>query len=51
MWRRFRPPLLAVVIALFALIAVLAGLQYHWLGQITEAERARLTSGARAPLP
>ena len=45
MWRRFRPPLLAVVIALFALIAVLAGLQYHWLGQITEAERARLTSG------
>jgi two-component system, OmpR family, sensor histidine kinase SenX3 len=44
MWRRFRPPLLAVAIALFALMALLAGLQYHWLGQISEAERERLKS-------
>jgi signal transduction histidine kinase len=51
MWRRFRPPLLAVAAVLFALMAVLAGLQYYWLGQISEAERARLnaamTTGAR----
>jgi two-component system sensor histidine kinase SenX3 len=50
MWRRFRPPLLAVAAVLFALMAVLAGLQYHWLGQVSEAERERLklvmTTGA-----
>jgi signal transduction histidine kinase len=50
MWRRFRPPLLAVAAVLFTLMAVLAALQYHWLGQISEAERERLkavmTTGA-----
>jgi signal transduction histidine kinase len=45
MWRRFRPPLLAVVIVLFGLMAVLAWLQYRWLGQISEAERDRLRAG------
>src|ERR1700741_4836403 len=45
MWRRFRPPLLAVAIVLFGLMAVLAWLQYRWLGQISEAERDRLRAG------
>jgi len=41
MWRRFRPPLLVVAVALLGLIALLAVLQYRWLGQISEAERAQ----------
>jgi signal transduction histidine kinase len=45
MWRRFRPPLFVVVLAMFVLIAVLAWLQYRWLGQISEAERERLHAG------
>jgi signal transduction histidine kinase len=45
MWRRFRPPLVAVVVVLFGLMAVLAWLQYRWLGQISEAERDRLRAG------
>jgi signal transduction histidine kinase len=45
MWRRFRPPLLAVAVVLFGLMAVLAWLQYRWLGQISEAERDRLRAG------
>jgi signal transduction histidine kinase len=45
MWRRVRPPLFVVVLALFVLIALLAGLQYRWLGQISEAERERLRAG------
>jgi signal transduction histidine kinase len=45
MWRRFRPPLFVVVLAMFVLIAVLAWLQYRWLGQISEAERERLRAG------
>ena len=39
MWRRFRPPLAVVALALFGLIVLLAVLQYRWLGQISEAER------------
>ena len=50
MWRRFRPPLGVVAVALFGLIVLLAVLQYHWLGQISEAERAQrratLSAGA-----
>ena len=41
MWRRFRPPLAVVAIALLGLIVLLAVLQYRWLGQISEAERAQ----------
>ncbi len=51
MWRRFRPPLAVVALALLGLIVLLAVLQYHWLGQISEAERserrATLAAGAR----
>src|SRR5215217_6291448 len=41
---RFRPPMIAVAAALLALIAVLATLQYRWLGRISDAERERLTA-------
>jgi signal transduction histidine kinase len=41
MWRRFRPPLIVIAAALVVSIALLAGLQYVWLGQISEAERAQ----------
>ena len=44
--RRF---LLVVVAAgLLALLAVLATLQYRWLGQVSEAERERLLHNAQA---
>jgi signal transduction histidine kinase len=45
MWRRFRPPLIVVTGLLFGLVALLAVLQYWWLGQISEAERDRLRNG------
>jgi signal transduction histidine kinase len=41
---RFRPPLLAMAAAMLVLIAVLATLQYRWLGRISDAERERLTA-------
>ena len=41
MWRRFRPPLALVAAALLGLIALLAVLQYRWLGQISDAERTQ----------
>jgi signal transduction histidine kinase len=44
MWRRFRPPLIVIAAALVVSIALLAVLQYHWLGQISEAERAQRRS-------
>ncbi len=44
MSRRFRPPLVAVVMVVTALMALLATLQYRWLGQISEAERQRMSS-------
>jgi signal transduction histidine kinase len=40
MWRRLRPPLAVVAVALLGLIVLLAVLQYRWLGQISDAERA-----------
>jgi signal transduction histidine kinase len=42
--RRFRPPMFAIAAALLGLIAVLATLQYRWLGRISDAERERLRS-------
>jgi len=41
MWTRFRPPLAVVAATLLGLIVLLAVLQYRWLGQISEAERAQ----------
>ena len=47
---RFRPPLFVIVAALSVLMAVLATLQYIWLGRISDAEREsrRSTLGSRA---
>src|SRR5687767_8655790 len=41
MGRRFRLPPFVVAAAMFGLMAVLATLQYKWLGQISDAERER----------
>ena len=41
---RFRPPAIAVAAALLGLIALLATLQYRWLGRISAAERERMTA-------
>jgi signal transduction histidine kinase len=47
---RFRPPTVLIAAALLGLIAVLATLQYRWLGRISDAERERMsaTLSARA---
>jgi signal transduction histidine kinase len=42
MGRRLRVPMVAVAAAMLVLIAVLATLQYRWLGQISAAERERM---------
>jgi two-component system, OmpR family, sensor histidine kinase SenX3 len=39
-----RPPMFAVAAALLGLIVLLATLQYRWLGQISDAERARMAA-------
>lgn len=39
---RWRPPLFLVGVALLALIAVLATLQYRWVSRISDAERDRV---------
>ena len=39
-----RSPMLAVAAALLGLIALLATLQYRWLGRISDAERERMTA-------
>ena len=44
MWRRFGAPTLGVVLVVTALMALLATLQYRWLGQISDAERDRMRS-------
>src|SRR5918995_4042755 len=41
---RFRPPMLVIAAAMLVLIALLATLQYRWLGRISDAERERLTA-------
>src|SRR6266446_1722130 len=42
MSRRVRLPMIALAGGLLGLIALLATLQYRWLGQISEAERDRM---------
>jgi signal transduction histidine kinase len=42
-----RLPLFVAVAALLLVLGLLATLQYRWVGQVGEAERARLLSGAR----
>jgi signal transduction histidine kinase len=44
MWSRFRPPMFAFAIVLLGLMALLGTLQYHWLGQVSQAERDRMRS-------
>ena len=50
MRRQFRVPMAVIAGALLGLIALLASLQYRWLGQISGAERERMkgTLNARA---
>src|SRR5689334_10558396 len=47
---RIRLPMFAVALALLGLIALLATLQYQWLGRISDAEREhmRATLNSRA---
>src|SRR5688572_7814585 len=45
---RFNPPQFVVAAALLALIALLATLQYRWLGRISDAERQGMTSSLNA---
>ena len=45
---RFRLPLFVVAAALLGMIAVLATLQYRWLGKISDAERERMTANLGA---
>src|SRR5215471_5205633 len=42
--RVFRLPMFVIAAALLGLIALLATLQYRWLGQISDAERERMTA-------
>src|SRR4029450_10707847 len=44
MRRDFRVPMFVIAGALLGLILLLATLQYRWLGQISGAERDRMTS-------
>jgi signal transduction histidine kinase len=44
MARVFRLPMFVIAAALLGLIGLLATLQYRWLGQISDAERARMTA-------
>src|SRR4029077_17086202 len=47
--RRSAPwPLLAAPVLLLVLLVTLATLQYRWLGEVSEAERARMRDGLRA---
>ena len=46
--RTFRVPMFVIAAALIVLIAVLATLQYRWLGRISDAERERMTSNLGA---
>jgi two-component system sensor histidine kinase SenX3 len=44
MGRKLQVPMIAIAGALFGLILLLATLQYKWLGQISGAERERMTA-------
>src|SRR5688572_15843247 len=46
--RTFRVPMFVVAAALLGLIVALATLQYRWLGQISDAERDRMTANLGA---
>ena len=46
--RTFRVPMFVIAAALIGLIAVLATLQYRWLGRISDAERERMTANLGA---
>src|SRR5206468_11894465 len=48
MRRGFRPPLALFAAALLGLIALLATLQYRWLGRISDAERERMRASLNA---
>ena len=37
----FRPPMMLLTVVLIGLLALLATLQYKWLGQVSEADRER----------
>jgi signal transduction histidine kinase len=43
-----RVPLALAVVSLLLVLGLLATLQYRWVGQVGEAERARLQAGARS---
>jgi hypothetical protein len=45
--RASRLPLAAAVATLLVVVGALAALQYRWVGQVAEAERSRMQSGAR----
>jgi len=48
-YRKHKPPLLLLLIAaLVGLLAILAALQYRWLGQLSEHERERMETALRA---
>jgi two-component system, OmpR family, sensor histidine kinase SenX3 len=46
--RKFRLPMFVVAAAMFGLMALLATLQYNWLGQISDAERERMGANLTA---
>lgn len=46
--RTFRVPMFVIAAALIGLMAVLATLQYRWLGRISDAERERMTANLGA---
>ena len=43
-----RLPVIAAVAGLLVALVLLAALQYRWVGQVGEAERARLQASARS---
>ena len=46
-WKR-QPTLMLVALVLLALLPLLAALQYHWVGQLTENERDRMRNNLTA---
>lgn len=46
-WKK-PPALMLIAVVLLALLPLLAGLQYHWLGQLSENERERMRNNLTA---